>query len=140
MVPGRGAIAGVVLSMTILVGCTGSTDDEQPAASPSAEVPPNQVAGVALPADAVDKAIGRLDELAGSLMDSSGIPGMAVAVVHGGKTVYAKGFGVREAGAPDKIDADTVFQLASVSKSLAATVVANQVGANAVEWTTPVVT
>ncbi|MFC9874510.1 serine hydrolase [Nocardia salmonicida] len=140
MVPGRGAIAGVVLSMTILVGCTGSPDDEPPTATPSAEVPPNQVAGVALPADAVDKAIGRLDELAGSLMDSSGIPGMAVAVVHGGKTVYAKGFGVREAGAPDKVDADTVFQLASVSKSLAATVVANQVGANAVEWTTPVVT
>ncbi|MFD3748211.1 serine hydrolase [Nocardia sp. NPDC058633] len=146
MVPGRGAIAGVVLSMTILVGCAGSTDEERPSATATAmatttaELPPNQVAGVALPADAVDKAVGKLDELAGSLMDTSGIPGMAVAVVHGGKTVYAKGFGVRAAGAPDKVDADTVFQLASVSKSLAATVVANQVGAQAVEWTTPVIT
>ncbi|MEV6222451.1 serine hydrolase domain-containing protein [Nocardia fluminea] len=140
MVPGRGAIAGVVLSMTILVGCSGSTDDASTATTSTAELPPNEVAGVALPAGAVDKAVGQLDELAGSLMDSSRIPGMAVAVVHGGKTVYAKGFGVREAGAPEKVDADTVFQLASVSKSLAATVVANQVGANTVEWTTPVVT
>ncbi|WP_410871586.1 serine hydrolase [Nocardia sp. A7] len=140
MVPGRGAIAGVVLSLTILLGCTNTTDDTHPTTSAAAQLPPNQVAGVALPADAVDKAIGRLDELAGSLMDSSRIPGMAVAVVHGGKTVYAKGFGVRQAGAPDKVDADTVFQLASVSKSLAATVVANQVGAGKVEWTTPVAT
>ena len=29
-------------------------------------------------------------------MTKSGIPGMAVAVVHGGKTVYAKGFGVKD--------------------------------------------
>ena len=29
-------------------------------------------------------------------MKKSGIPGMAVAVVHGGKTVYAKGFGVKD--------------------------------------------
>ncbi|MBC7303710.1 MAG: serine hydrolase [Nocardia sp.] len=140
MVPGRSAIAGVVLSMTILVGCSGSADDGHTTATATAELPPNQVAGVALPADAVDRAIGRLDELAGSLMDSSRIPGMAVAVVHGGKTVYAKGFGVRAVGSPDKVDADTVFQLASVSKSLAATVVANQVGAGAIEWTTPVTT
>ncbi|MFC6011712.1 serine hydrolase [Nocardia lasii] len=139
MVPARGAVVAVVLSMAVLAGCSGSTD-EHPAAPTTVEVAPNQVAGVALPEDAVDKAVGRLDELIGSLMDSSHIPGMAVAVVHGGKTVYAKGFGVREAGAPDKVDADTVFQLASVSKSLAATVVADQVGAGTVDWSTPVTT
>ena len=58
---------------------------------------------------------------------------MAVAVVHGGKTVYAKGFGVKDVsngdGPTNKVDADTVFQLASVSKPLGATVVAHQVGA-----------
>lgn len=138
MVPGRGVIAAVVIAMTIAVGCAGSTDDE-PAATTTAELPPNQVAGVALPADAVDHAVGRLDELAGSLMDDTGIPGLAVAVVHDGKTVYAKGFGVREVGSGDKVDPDTVFQLASVSKSVAATVVANQVGADTIDWTTPVV-
>ncbi len=34
------------------------------------------------------------------------------------------GFGVREVGKPDKVDADTVFQLASLSKPISATVVA----------------
>jgi CubicO group peptidase (beta-lactamase class C family) len=59
---------------------------------------------------------------------------MAVAVVYGGKTVYAKGFGVREVGKDDKVDADTVFQLASLSKSVAASVVAHQVGTGSVTW------
>lgn len=140
MVPARGAIVAVVVSMTILVGCADSGDDDH--ASPpttTAALPPNQVAGVDLPNDAVDHAVGELDGLVESLMADTHIPGMAVAVVHGGKTVYAKGFGVRQEGRPDKVDADTVFQLASVSKSVAATVVASQVGAGRVDWTTPVV-
>ncbi|MFE3542061.1 serine hydrolase [Nocardia sp. NPDC059177] len=140
MVPARGAIAAVVVSMTILVGCADSDDDHAATTTSTAALPPNQVAGIPLPDDAVDNAVGELDELVESIMDSTHIPGMAVAVVHGGKTVYAKGFGVRQAGTDDKVDTDTVFQLASVSKSVAATVVASQVGAGRVDWTTPVVT
>lgn len=139
MVPGKGAIAALVVSMAVVVGCSGSADDEQATATSTEQLPPNQVAAVALPADAVDKAVAKLDDLATSLMDSSRIPGMAVAVVHGGKTVYAKGFGVKQAGGQDEVDADTVFQLASVSKSVSASVVAHEVGAGTVEWTTPVV-
>jgi CubicO group peptidase (beta-lactamase class C family) len=45
-----------------------------------------------------------------------------------------KGFGVRDIGAPGPIDADTVFQLASVSKPLTATVIAGLVGDGTVAW------
>ena len=38
----------------------------------------------------------KLEGIAEELMRKTGIPGMAVAVVHGGKTVYAKGFGVKD--------------------------------------------
>ena len=77
-------------------------------------------------------------------MTKSGIPGMAVAVVHGGKTIYAKGFGVKDVRKPaddpaNEIDPDTVFQLASLSKPLGATVVAHQVSSNAISWDTPIV-
>ena len=76
-------------------------------------------------------------------MKQSGIPGMAVAVVHGGKTIYAKGFGVkdvRNGSAPaNGVDPDTVFQLASMSKPLGSTVVAHQVGVGAIGWDTPIV-
>ena len=64
---------------------------------------------------------------------------MAIAVVRDGKTVYARGFGIRKIGESQRVDADTVFQIASLSKSLAATVVAHEVGAGIVRWDTPLV-
>ncbi len=98
---------------------------------------------MSLPDNAVDNAVAKLDGLVDDLMKKSGIPGMAVAVVHGGKTVYAKGFGVKDVrngdAAENRVDADTVFQLASMSKPLGATVVAHQVSQGAVTWDTPIV-
>ncbi|MCW2593601.1 MAG: penicillin-binding protein beta-lactamase class [Mycobacterium sp.] len=96
-----------------------------------------------LPDNAVDNAVAKIDGIVDELMKKSGIPGMAVAVVHGGKTVYAKGFGVKDVldgdAAVNKIDPDTVFQLASLSKPLGSTVVAQQVGLGAISWDTPIV-
>ncbi|CAN5772741.1 serine hydrolase [soil metagenome] len=113
------------------------------AAPPSSEVPPPLVPAMPLPENAVENAVAKLDGIADELMTSSGIPGMAVAVVHGGKTIYAKGFGVKDNRAGDdpanRIDPDTVFQLASLSKSLSATVVAHQVTEKAIGWDTPIV-
>jgi len=105
-----------------------------------ADTSPPQTAGVPISDGQIGKAIASLDALANDIMKRSRIPGMAVAVVRDGKTVYAKGFGVRKIGESQPVDADTVFQLASLSKSLAASVVARQVGAGVVAWDTPVVT
>ena len=110
-----------------------------PAAPPSLDVSPALAAATPLAPNAVADAVAKLDGIADELMAASGIPGMAVAVVHGGKTVYAKGFGVRDTRTGQPVDADTVFQLASLSKPLAATVVAHQVGIGAIGWDTPVV-
>ena len=49
------------------------------------------------------------------------------------------GFGVGRVGTTDAVNADTVFQLASVSKSIGATVVAHQVASGVVAWNTPIV-
>ncbi|WP_433706109.1 serine hydrolase [Paraburkholderia sacchari] len=85
-----------------------------------------------------NRALAQLDTLARSLMTRTGIPGMAVAVVQGGQTVFAQGYGVANVTTQQNVDADTVFQLASVSKSLGATVVASQVGQGSVGWDTPI--
>jgi CubicO group peptidase (beta-lactamase class C family) len=104
---------------------------------------PNEVSGVDIPPGRIDDAISKVDGLVNDLMRSTGVPGMSVAIIRGGKTVYVKGFGVKDAskgnGQDNKVDADTVFQLASVSKSLGATVVAHEVTNNVVTWETPVV-
>jgi CubicO group peptidase (beta-lactamase class C family) len=104
-----------------------------------ADISPPRTAGVPISDDQIDKAIASLDAIASDVMKRSGIPGMAVALVRDGKTVYAKGFGVRKIGESQPVDADTVFQIASLSKSLAASVVAYEVGAGIVNWDTPVV-
>ena len=101
-------------------------------------LPPPLVPGVAIPPGQIRTAIGKVDGLARSIMMKSGIPGMAVAVVYRGKVVFAKGYGVRKVGEAAKVDAQTVFQLASVSKSVGATVIAHEVTAGKVAWNTPV--
>jgi CubicO group peptidase (beta-lactamase class C family) len=88
----------------------------------------------------VQSAIRKVDGLATSMLEETNIPGMAVAVVQGGEIVFAKGYGVREVGRPEPVDPDTVFQLASVSKPIGATVIAQEVGKGTVGWDTPIVT
>jgi CubicO group peptidase (beta-lactamase class C family) len=67
-------------------------------------------------------------------MQKTGVPGVAIAVVYRDKVVYLEGFGIRKAGAADAITPDTVFQLASVSKPIASTIVASLVGDRQVSW------
>lgn len=104
-----------------------------------ADTTPPQTGGVPIPNGQIDKAIANVDAIASDVMKRSGIPDMAVAVVRDGRTIYAKGSGVRRIGEGQLVDADTVFQIASLSKTLAASVVAHEVGAGIVKWDTPVV-
>lgn len=99
----------------------------------------------ALQAQAVHQATVKLDTLVPQWMARTGVPGVAVAVVYRGQTIYVKGFGVRRVGESAPVDADTVFQLASVSKSISATVMATQMPGGAdvaghptVTWNTPI--
>lgn len=139
------SVVSLLAAGALLAACSSSSGSSSPESSadlpPSSAAPGNPATVVARPLadNAVDDAVAKLDGLVHSTMDSTGIPGMAVAVVHGGKTVYAKGFGVAEVGTDRKVDADTVFPLASMSKSIGATVVAKEITDKAVSWDTPVV-
>src|SRR6516165_2214566 len=74
--------------------------------------------------DKVMAALPGLDELASRIIRDDGVPGLSIAVVYQDEVVYLKGFGVRETGKPEAVDGDTVFQIASMSKPISATVVA----------------
>ncbi len=52
------------------------------------------------------------------------IPGAAVLVVNDGKVVVAKGYGVKELGSTDKIDANTLFMIGSNTKAFTGTALA----------------
>ena len=57
-------------------------------------------AGTVTP-DRVKMALLELDKLARDVLEKPGVPGLAIAVVYQDQVVYAKGFGVREAGKSD---------------------------------------
>ncbi|SDD37017.1 CubicO group peptidase, beta-lactamase class C family [Paracoccus isoporae] len=95
---------------------------------------PNRFVALDAPPQQIEAAIAAIDGIVAEVMARSGVPGIAVAVVHGGRTVKAGGYGLREIAAPDEITPDTVFQLASVSKSISATAIAARVGQGAVGW------
>jgi CubicO group peptidase (beta-lactamase class C family) len=87
---------------------------------------------------AVLEALPRLATLAEDAIHRGDVPGLAIAVVHADEVVYLAGFGVREAGGSAPIGSDTVFPIASVSKPIAATVVAALVSDGVVDWDAPV--
>ncbi len=62
------------------------------------------------------------------------IPGVAVGVVVGEDVLLARGFGKRQVGAPEAVDADTVFQIGSTTKAFAATTEAMLVDAGKLGW------
>ncbi len=66
------------------------------------------------------------------------IPGAAVALIQDGKVVLMKGYGVREIGKSDKVDENTLFQLASVTKTFTGGAVATQVEAGKLKWEEPI--
>ncbi|WP_309076532.1 serine hydrolase domain-containing protein, partial [Paenarthrobacter sp.] len=131
--------AASVASMPLLSACNAQPARRASTTSPALlPAPPGQVEPL-LDLQAITNALAKLDEQADTAMESTGLPGMAIAVVYRDEVVYSKGFGVREVGKPEKISPDTVFQLASVSKPLASTVVAGVVGRKVINWADPVI-
>jgi CubicO group peptidase (beta-lactamase class C family) len=82
----------------------------------------------------VTHAVQELEKLAQKQIQEKVVPGIAIALVFEDKVVYSKGYGVRNVNTRQPIDADTVFQLASVSKSIGSTVVAELVGEGRITW------
>lgn len=85
-------------------------------------------------AERIAAALSKLEALAEGAVKNGAVPGLAIGVVHDDQVVFLKGFGHREAGKPEAVDADTVFQIASLSKPVSATVVAALVSDGIVSW------
>ena len=81
-----------------------------------------------------------LDAFIRQAMTDYGVPGAAVAVVHRGKTVFLKGYGTRQAGKNAPVDENTVFQIASDTKTFTAAGLAALVGEGRLDWDDEVIT
>ncbi len=85
-------------------------------------------------ADRAKRILPRFDAYVETTFKRSGVPGMAIAIVYQDKAQYLKCFGIRKVGSPDPVDTDTIFQLASMSKSFTSATIASMVGDGLLGW------
>ncbi len=69
-----------------------------------------------------------------TLRQRIGTPGLAIAIVEHGKTTLARGFGVRQLGAPAAVDGDTLFPTGSTGKAITVAALATLVDAGKIGW------
>lgn len=73
-----------------------------------------------------------------ALLQLASVPGMAIATVRGAD-VSVEGFGIRRVGTEDKVTGDTVFEAASLSKPVFASIVMQLATEGAIDLTRPLV-
>jgi CubicO group peptidase (beta-lactamase class C family) len=74
-----------------------------------------------------------------NLMTQFRVPGVSIAVVHGGEVSWAQGFGVRDARNDTPVTVDTIFEAASLSKPILALVALQLVQEDRLELDRPLV-
>ncbi|MBK7392082.1 MAG: beta-lactamase family protein [Chloracidobacterium sp.] len=82
----------------------------------------------------LDDKLKEIDAYANTVMDTWRGPGMAIAIVKDDNVVMAKGYGVRELGKPDKVDENTIFEIASNSKAFTTASLAILVDEKKLNW------
>src|SRR5687767_495399 len=98
--------------LAVLISCGG---EPTLPGSPSVPTPPPQeipITGAAVPG------MGSYDQVIPDLMRKHAIPGGAIAVLRGGKLIYARGFGYADVENNTPVQPDALFRLASVSKPI----------------------
>jgi beta-lactamase class C len=81
----------------------------------------------------------QLDRRLQELMTKPQMVGLAVGVVENGRITFLRGYGETLAGSGEPVTAETVFRWASVSKGVAATMVAKLAEKNQIQLNAPVV-
>ncbi|HZX79436.1 MAG TPA: serine hydrolase domain-containing protein [Lysobacter sp.] len=83
---------------------------------------------------AADFNVAQMESLAQSLVAGQKVPGLAMAIVHKGRVVSARGYGITDLSAAEPVDAHTVFRLASLSKAFAGTLTGMLVNDGSLRW------
>ena len=100
------------------------------------------LAGMALVLCGLGSALGAKQQGYDRIVDDAvahyGLPGIAVGVVEDGQVVYTRTVGDLEAGKGERIDAQSLFKIASNTKAMTAAVLARLVDQGKLRWDDPV--
>lgn len=81
----------------------------------------------------------KLDEFITQVMHDWHVPGLSIAIVKNDSMIFGRGYGVKDVGDKSAVDCDTVFAIASVTKSFSATAIGMLVDAGLIGWDDPVI-
>lgn len=147
--PIRSAATGLLgMLMPIAMSSTAQTPATAPAALPvnieesaPSAAPHTQpaayrttAAGLKVQPPAQGFNVAAIESMAQQLTYGERVPGMAVAIVQGGRVLSARGYGVTDVNNPQQVDAHTVFRLASLSKAFAGTMAGLLVNDGTLRW------
>lgn len=118
----------LVCTAVLTAGCT-----QQASSVPQAPVTTGTVVKTSAAADAATL-VPQFDAYAEKTFNQSGVPAMAVAIVKDDKVIYLRTFGVKNVTTKEPVGPDTRFQLASISKAVTATMIAEMVGNGDLWW------
>lgn len=141
----RRLVLGMGLSACLMplgVG-TAAQPAPQPPTTPMSEVPVGPVVGGPSPllppgstpmplAGGFD--VARFEAMAQAVVANQRVPGLAMAIVHKGQVLSARGYGITDVSAAEPVDAHTVFRLASLSKPFAGTITGLLVAEGSLRW------
>ncbi|QOW24358.1 serine hydrolase [Lysobacter sp. H23M47] len=78
--------------------------------------------------------VATFEAIAQQMVADQRVPGMAMAIVHNGQVLSARGYGITDVSDAQPVDAHTVFRLASLSKSFAGTMAGLLVNNGTLRW------
>lgn len=90
-------------------------------------------------ANPADTKIDTIKDTVTRTMSTFQVPGVAVAIVKDGEVILSQGFGVVEHGKNLKVNADTLFGIASNTKAMTAALIAQLVDQGKLTWRTRVI-
>ncbi|MEZ5759044.1 MAG: serine hydrolase domain-containing protein [Emcibacteraceae bacterium] len=85
-------------------------------------------------AASIDEIVANFEKDFQEELKKNNVPGGAYAIIHNGEVIAMKGVGVRAKGGTAPVDENTVFRLASVSKTFAAGLTAELVAEDKFHW------
>lgn len=78
--------------------------------------------------------VATFEAIAQQMVADQRVPGMAMAIVHNGEVLSARGYGITDVSDAQPVDSHTVFRLASLSKGFAGTMAGLLVNSGSLRW------
>jgi len=86
-----------------------------------------------------DEVLEKIDRILKKAMRDWESPGLAIAIVKDDSAIFARGYGVRTLGRPQKVDEYTLFAVGSQTKAFTAAALAMLVDEKKLDWDDPVI-